>query len=221
MRIGVIAAILVVTFSLPQVGYVARAPDITKQRFELRNAKTFADFLGSGRFELSQAAEHRAMPTHDAALRESGGGLSELQVKISTAVTETASWDGNVLRMEGYVADITTAYPHLEVPRWSFSSPQFPATAVPHSWNQLYQKLLVLPPKPSVQGDERMIDFVLGDDQRAVITLYRADTYDMTNQPVVRWSINVAFGPVVPKQMPSQDSEDSEGAVAPPKKSGC
>lgn len=207
MRIGVIAAIVVVTFSLPQVGYVARAPDITKQRFELRNARAFADFLGSGRFELSQAAEHRAMPTHDAALRDPNGTLSELQVKISTAVTETASWDGTVLWMDGYVADITTAFPHMDTPRWSFLSPQFPATAVPRSWKDLYEKLLLLPAKKGASRDERTIDFSLADDQRAVITLYRADTFDAMNQPVVRWSINVAFGPVVPANMPS--SEDS------------
>jgi len=217
MRPAIIAVIVAVTFSMPRVGNVARAPNITKQRFELHNAKAFADFLGSGRFALSQAAEHAAMPTHDAALRDTSGFLSELEVKTSTEVTETASWDGNVLWMDGYVADITTAFPHIDVPRWSFQSPQFPATAVPHGWKDLYEKLLPLPAKKSAYGEERTMDFFLADDQRAVISLYRSDTFDLTNQPVVRWSIYVAFGPVIPAQMPSDDRV----AAAPPKKSGC
>ena len=197
---------------MPRIGNVARAPDITEQRFELRNAKAFGDFLGSGRFQLSQAAEHRALPKHDAELRDANGLLSELEVKTSIAVTETASWDGEVLWMDGYVADIATAFPHMDLPRWSFSSPQFEATAVPHSWKELYQKLLELPEK----NDQRTIDFFLADDQRAVIRLYRNATFDLNNQPVVRWWIYVAFGPVIPAQLQSDI-----GATPPRKKSGC
>jgi len=208
MRPIVLAVIVAVTFSLPRNGNVARAPDITRQRFELRNAKAFADFLGSSRFALSQAAEHRAMPTHDAQLRDPDGSLAELEVKVSTAVTETSSWDGKVLLLDGYVADLATAFPHANVPRWSFTSPQFTATAVPPGWKDLFEKL-----QPPAKNE---IDFVLADDQRAVITLYRMDTFDRTNQPVVRWSIIVAFGPLITAEMPSDNV-----APAAKKKPGC
>jgi hypothetical protein len=216
MRPAVIAVIVAVTFSMPQVGYVARAPDITNQRFQLHNASAFADFLGSGRFPLSQAAEHTAMPTHDAALRDASGLLSELEAKTSTAAMVTVSWDGNVLWMDGYVADITTAFPHMDMPRWSFQSPQFLMTAVPRSWKDLFVKLLELPATKAANGESRTIDFFIEEDQRAVITLYQLNTFDLNNQPVERWSIVVAFGPVIPAQMP-----DDRAPPAPRKKSGC
>ena len=193
--------VVAVTFSMSRIADVARAPDISSQRFELHDAKAFAELLGSGRFELSQAAEHRALPKRDAALRDASGYLSELDAKISTQVFETVAWTGKVLVLDGYVADMMTAFPHLEVPRWSFASPAFDGATPPESWKPLYAKLLPLPARKSAYGDDRTIDFTVSEG-RASVTLYRQDTFDANNQPVVRWTILVAFGPLLAPSEP-------------------
>jgi hypothetical protein len=193
---------------MSRIADVARAPDVLTQRIELRDASAFAQLLGTGRFELSQAAEHAALPKRDAALRDANGYLSELQAKISTQVFETVTWDGKVLVLDGYVADLTTAFPHAEMPRWSFASPAF--ATPPESWKALYAKLSVLPAKKTAYGDERTLDFA-SSEGRASVTLYRQDTFDANNQPVVRWTIIVAFGPTIAASEPA----------TPAKRPGC
>jgi len=127
---------------------VARAPDIVEMCFEYRGdpARVFAGLLGvtaSHVFELSQAAEHRALPRRDAALRDRQGFLpSDLGARVSTEIRVVATWipRTDTLRLEGYFADLSTALPARRGRRYAFFSPTF--VKPPPGWHALFLRLM-------------------------------------------------------------------------------
>lgn len=207
------AAILASVLVLPVPAWPARAADVVKKSFAYRAnaARAFAALLelpSAARtiveFDLSQGAEHRALPDRDEALRDPGGTLSpELEWRTSTQIHETATWDAatGILRLDGYVADLGTALPAQEGPAWRFSSPWFTESDVdhlPHGWGRLLLKLSVVPGTAMPGGAVvRKIDVALGGAERAVLSLWRVQTWDSKNDPVLKSYLRVEFGPPV------------------------
>src|SRR5262249_37671695 len=154
------AALIVATIAVPRTAEVARAANIVQSSFTYRGdaARALAalldlppDHKATGTYELSQNWEHSALPARDAALRDPKGFLPwELGWRTSTMIRNTASWDprGATLELTGYVADVTTAIPHGEGPRWSFTSPMFSKDEAPPGWRALVAKLA---PRPAAK----------------------------------------------------------------------
>jgi hypothetical protein len=207
------AAILTSALFLHIPAWPARAADVVEKSFTYRAnaARAFAALLelpSAARpiveFDLSQGAEHRALPERDEALRDPGGALSpELEWRTSTEIHETATWDAatGILRLDGYVADVGTALPAQEGPAWRFSSPWFTESDVdhlPHGWGRLLLKLSVVPGTAMPGGAVvRKIDVALGGAERAVLSLWRVQTWDSKNDPVLKSYLRVEFGPPV------------------------
>lgn len=203
-------AVTVALVLVPRIASVARAPNIVAKTFDYRGvpARTFAmllelplDRATVATFELSESDEHRALPERDAALRDPNGFLSDLQSRTSTMIRQTATWDARAgtLRLEGYVADMATAYPHLAGPQFSFTSPGFAKDHIPAGWRALFVKLLPLPAVREANSttDRRTVEIALEGDQRASATLIRWDTWNPKNEPIEQWFVSISFGPTI------------------------
>ena len=196
---------------LPAMAHSARAPDIVKKTFEFRGpaGETFARLLqlspdqdATARFELSQAAEHRALPDRDAALRDERGTLPVTLVeRVSDHVQVTVTWKANarLLRIEGYVADASTAHPRPEGPACWFTSPNFSESEIDRlpGWKPLFLALLPLPAKPGqgVVAERRVMEATLDAGRRVVLVLVRMNIWDEQSRPVQRSQVSIGFGP--------------------------
>jgi hypothetical protein len=194
----------------PAAAHSARAPDIVRKSFEFHGpaAETFARLLqlpldrdATARFELSQAAEHRALPERDAALRDERGTLSSnLPERISDHVRVTVTWKprARILRLEGHVADASTAHPRPEGPACWFSSPNFAEGEIDRlpGWKPLVLALLSLPAKPGrgVVADQRVMEASLDAGRRVVLTLVRMNLWDEQSRPVQQSQVSIGFG---------------------------
>ena len=170
---------------------MARAPDVVKRSFEYRGepARAFAKLVALAldaparvAFELSQSDEHRALPDRDAALREPDGFLSsELGWRVSTAIRMVATWRDGVLRLDGYVADLDTAHPRMDGPRFRFSSPMIDDAAQLPGWRAV------------IEAGVR--EAALADGERAIASVVRVATYDARNRAIDKLCASIAFGP--------------------------
>jgi len=206
------AAVMAMTgvFLIPRPAQPARAADIVKKTVVFRGpaAETFARLLqlspdqdATVRFELSQAAEHRALPERDAALRDERGTLpSSLGWRVSDHVQVTAIWKARsrLLSIDGYVADASTAHPRPEGPACWFSSPVFAESEIDRlpGWKALFPVVSALPAKPGqgVVADQRVMAATLDAGRRAVLTLVRMNIWDHQSRPVQRSQLSIGFG---------------------------
>jgi len=195
----------------PVVAHAARAPDIVKKSFVFSGpaAETLARLLqlspdrdATVHLELSQAAEHRALPERDAALRDERGTLgSNLGERISDHVRVTATWKprARLLRLDGYVADLSTAHPRPEGPACWLSSPNFAESEIDRlpGWKALFLALRPLPAQAGqgVVAEQRHLEEPLGDGRRVVLTLVRMNLWDDHSRPVQRSQVSIGFGP--------------------------
>ena len=191
----------------------ARAPDIVKKSFQYRGASAEAiarvlqlpaDRPATVTFELSQAAEHRALPERDAALRDADGTLSsELAWRTSDKIQVAVTWQpkARLLRIEGYVHDLSTSSFGNGRLRWGFGSPGFVESEIDRypGWKALFLTLRSLTAKPGQSPvlDERTIETDLDGCRRIVASLTRMNTWNSRNEPVQMTSVGIAFGPTL------------------------
>jgi hypothetical protein len=211
-RLGSLVTLVVGgVFLVPRAAPAARAPDIVKKSFEFRGqaAQTFSRLLqlaadrdATLRFELSQAAEHRALPERDAELRDERGTLSSnLGWRTSDHAQVTATWRpaARLLRIEGYVADTSTGYPRSEGPACWFSSPLFSESEIDRlpGWKALFLALRPLPPKrgQGAVAEQRVLEATLDAGRRVVLSLVRIETWDDQSRPVQPFQVSIGFGP--------------------------
>ena len=206
------AAVMAITgvFLIPGSAQSARAPDIVKKTVVFRGAaaEAFAHMLqlspdrdAAVRFELSQAAEHRALPERDAALRDEKGTLpSTLGWRVSDQVQVTTTWKAasRLLTIDGYLADASTAHPRPEGPACWFSSPVFAESEIDRlpGWKALFLVASALPAQPGrgLVADQRVMEAALDSGRRVVITLARMNIWDDQNRPVQRSQLSIGFG---------------------------
>ena len=182
---------------------MARAPDVIAKTFAYRGdaARALAELLvlpgdGAYVFELSQAAEHRALPARDAALRDPDGMLSsELGWRTSTQIREAIEWRGDAVQLDGYVADLATAYPHGAGPQFTFMSPGFVSGAAPAGWSRVVASFTAFPAVAGAGGVETKTRTMHAGGERVIATLTKWPTYDAKNQPIEIWFATIAIGP--------------------------
>jgi hypothetical protein len=201
--------------ALARPAHSARAPDIVKRSFVFHGqaAETLARLLqlppdrpANVRYELSQAAEHRALPESDAALRDPRGTLrTDITLRASDRIDVTATWDPRArrLRLDGWVADLSTGFPRAEGPACAFGSPYFFEKDIDRfpGWKALFLALRALEAQPGqgLVAEQRTREEALDAERRAVVSLVRMNLWDDDSRPVQRSAVSVAFGPPVAK----------------------
>ena len=233
LRVAAILAAVVVLLLAPEA-WTARAPNIVKKSFSYQGdaARAFAALLELPRdqrtvlpLELSQQAELRAMPEpQEASSDPVGPAPSDLVALTSTRMHVTVTWDpaAATLGLEGYVSDMSTALPAQGGPAWTFSSPQFAEAEIDKlpGYRPLLRKLVALPAKALSGGTvARTLEVPLGGAEHASLALWRIQTWDSNNHPMLRSFIIVGFGPTLEARMswsPGSNKEGGNGA-----KCGC
>jgi hypothetical protein len=126
---------------------MARAPDIVEMSFVFRDepARVLATLLGVADgaphvFELSEAAEHRALATRPSRTPP-GYSPPDFNAKTSAKIQATATYSSraDTMRVEGYFADLSTALPARPGPRFAIVSPSF--VMPPRGWDALFRRL--------------------------------------------------------------------------------